>query len=108
MNKRTYFPNHTIRDERLPFDIEITNGLTAYVRDEKGQLRRAVTTILKKQGWIIVEFGGYKITIKAWKDPVYGLKTCSCEDKEKCSHPKPLFSPGHFVYDIENESEVEV
>lgn len=68
MDKRAYFPNQVIKDDQLPFWLEITSGLNVYARNERGELRRCESLVLKKKGWIVVNYDGYIVTIKAWNE----------------------------------------
>lgn len=78
MSKRYYFPNQKIIDERFPFDIQLTSGLTVYYSEKgKDQLRKADTLFSKKTGKLNISIGDYNIILHGYdenKNIVYDVK----------------------------------
>lgn len=66
MSKRYYYPNRKITDSRLPFEIQITSGLTAYYIKNGSQIK-ADSLFLKTLNWLDISIDDYNIIIKGIK-----------------------------------------
>jgi len=87
MSKRYYFPNGEIIDNRIPFTIQITTGLTVYYsKSGNNQLFKADSLYLKKTQTLNISIDDYNIIIT-------GRKKQTKEQKEKKENPG-------FVYKI--------
>ena len=79
MSKRYYYPNITLKDDSLPFTLEITSDQhTVYVHDKRGQATRADSIFLEHLNQIEVNHEGFIIRIKGFDKeshkPVYTIK----------------------------------
>lgn len=65
------YRNIEIKDDRLPFVLEISRSLTVYYKSKKGngELRKALSRVDKKTNEISVSVEGFVINIKG-RDPI--------------------------------------
>ena len=75
-NKRTYYPNRIIEDERLPFSIELTVNLTPYIRKviktdskiEDSQVLKPDAYIVNKRKTVLINHEGFTVNITGYNE----------------------------------------
>lgn len=88
--KRFYFPNGIINDKRLPFEIQITTGLTVYYHNKgSSQLFKADSYYNKKIQTLNISIQDYTIIVKGRNKPT---------EEQKINK-----QPGDYIYEIKHK-----
>lgn len=90
MSKRYYFPNGIIKDDRLPFEIQITTGLKVYYSFKgKTQLFKADSLYSKKTQTLNICIDDYNIIVTG--------------RKKQTNEQKVNKETGGFIYTIKHK-----
>lgn len=79
MSGRYYYPNTELKDDLLPFTLEITSDpYTVYAKDKRGQVTRTDSLFMSHANQIEVNHEGFIIRIKGFDKkshkPIYTIK----------------------------------